>query len=558
MRTMDDLTQDERFYLLLHKKIMARKGSAKRRAKKYYLDAYKKTGIIPKPLLLAEQGIMEGRRASGRPQVIDENTRQRFIAMVIASCDPLSEDFVFITQKLRTLKNYHAFLQEELNKSISLPALRRCAKRENLTFYLEKEDFDDDLPVKYAFKPEPVFALVQMDGCRLMYLKIKDDNGRFQHPCLIEMYDMGSRYMFVLKAYFSESNVNSVDLFTRFLMNAPFPLQNIRIRPDNAKGFLNLKRVIHALNIDYSRPGGFYMEPDFSRVYSPKDKAHLESSHRGLHNFEIRIIKAFEKRIVKKIPTVIFRRGKKVKITLTLLDITLRELNESPLIDGYRNEHNLSKHYFSENAEVRPWVPSQKFDDFMSNQSSTHTFTPSQVREYMKYGFTKKRATVSTKKIIRYDKKDYYVTTGSERFSRIKSTPVHISQAEDKLFIFEPKEDGILLGEALAKKPFEKTHENGVTHLPPDELDTIIQLLAKHGMVVDRPTLIDVYHRGITLDRATQILQRNQERYTAYLKKMNQPEARKGAALFNAFILDCNKVLSTTHVPTYASHRDLT
>ena len=62
-----DLTLDERFYLLLHKKIMDKNGSAKRRAKKYYKDQYKKTGIIPKPLLLAEKGIMEGRKCSGRP-----------------------------------------------------------------------------------------------------------------------------------------------------------------------------------------------------------------------------------------------------------------------------------------------------------------------------------------------------------------------------------------------------------------------------------------------------------------------------------------------------------
>ena len=53
------MTLDERFYLLLHKKIMHKKGSAKRRAKKYYKDQYKKTGLIPEPLLLAEKGIIE-------------------------------------------------------------------------------------------------------------------------------------------------------------------------------------------------------------------------------------------------------------------------------------------------------------------------------------------------------------------------------------------------------------------------------------------------------------------------------------------------------------------
>jgi hypothetical protein len=555
---MDDLTLDERFYLLLHKKIMNKKGSAKRRSKKYYLDKYKKTGIIPEPLLLVEKGIMEGRKASGRPRSIDEQTKRRFIEMVKASSDPLSADFIFITQKARTIKNYHAFLEQELGKSISLCALRRCAKRENLTFYLEKEDFEDNVAVKHAFAPEPVFALIQMDGCRLRYLKIKDENGNFQNPRVIELFDTGSRYMFALSAYFTESNANAVDLFTRFLLSTPFPLQKIKIRPDNAKGFLNLKRVIQALNLVHATPGGFYMEPDFARVYSPKDKAHLESSHQGLHNFEIRIIKAFEDRIVKTVPSCTLHRGKKEKITVTLLDITLYDLNDSPLIKQYCNEHNRKKHYFNENAEIRAWVPSQKLDDFLSSRNHSLTFTPDQVIEYMKYGLRKVKATVSSKKIIRHDKRDYYVTAGAEKFSRHKSTPVHISGFKDKLFIFEPKEDGILLGEALVRKPFEKAPAPLSVHIQPDELDRIILLLTEHGMVIDRPALIEVYHRGVTLSKATRILHHNQARYTAYLKKMRQPETVKGAALFNAFILDCRKALNSTHVPTYASCGDLT
>ena len=555
---MDDLTLDERFYLLLHKKIMHKKGSAKRRSKKYYLDKYKKSGIIPTPLLLVEKGIMEGRKASGRPRSIDEQTKRRFIEMVKASSDPSSRDFIFITRKARTIKNYHAFLELELGKSISLSALRRCAKRENLTFYLEKEDFEDDVAVKHAFAPEPVFALIQMDGCRFRYLKIKDEKGNFQHPRVIELFDTGCRYMFALQAYFTESSANAVDLFTRFLLSTPFPLQKIRIRPDNAKGFLNLKRVIHALNLAYATPGEFYMEPDFSRPSSPKDKAHLESSHQGLHNFEIRMIKAFEDRIVKTVPSCTLHRGKKEKITITLLDITLDDLNDSPLIKQYCNEHNRRKHYFNENAEIRAWVPSQKLDDFLSSQNHSLTFTPDQIIEYMKYGFRKIKATVSSKRIIRHDKRDYYVTAGAEKFSRYKSTPVHISGFKDKLFIFEPKEDGILIGEALALKPFERPLASSLPHIQPDELDRIILLLSKHKMVVDRQALIEVYHRGITLSKAIRILHHNQARYTDYLKKMRQPEVVKGAALFNAFMLDCRKALNSNHVVTYASCKDLT
>jgi hypothetical protein len=42
---MDNLSIDDRFSLLLHKKIMNKTGSAKRRSKKYYKDQYKKTAI---------------------------------------------------------------------------------------------------------------------------------------------------------------------------------------------------------------------------------------------------------------------------------------------------------------------------------------------------------------------------------------------------------------------------------------------------------------------------------------------------------------------------------
>ncbi len=555
---MDNLSIDDRFYLLLHKKIMNKRGSAKRRSKKYYKDQYKKTGIIPRPLLLVEKGIMEGRKCSGRPRSIDEETKIRFIEMVKASTDHSNQEFIFITQKARTLKNYHHWLKQEMGRPISLAALRRCAKRENLKFYLEKSDFEEDLPIQYCFKSEPVFDLIQMDGCKFRYLKIKDDAGNWQKPQVIETFDTGSRYMFALEAYFTESNLNSVDLFTRFLLNTPFPQKKIRIRPDCAKGFINLKRPINALNIKHSIPGGFYMEPDFSRIRSPKDKAHLESSHRSLHNFEIRIIKAFENQIVKTVPGVILSHGKMEKITVTLLDISLQDLQNSPLIKEYCHEHNSSKHYFNENGKTSAWVPDQKFSNFLSKQTETLTFSPDQVQAYMKYGFRKIKATVSKTKNIRHDNLDYYVTTGADLFSSHKSTPVKISCHNDKLFIFEQGDDGVLLGEALARRPFDKPYKPAVAQVEPDELDIIIDFLEQHSMSVERPALIEAYHKGICLAQAKQIFHHNQARYTTYMKQMRQPEKIKGMALFNAFILDCQKYLRRSHVPTYASHGDLT
>ena len=557
LKVTRNLTLDDHFNLLLHKKIMNKKGSARRRSKKYYKDQYKKTGIIPAPLLLIEKGIMEGRRCSGRPRSLSEQTRKRFVEMVKASCDPSSQGFIFITHKARTIKNYHHWLEKELNQSISLDALRRCVKQENLKPHLNKPDFEEDLPVKNSFKPEPVFDLIQMDGSVFRYLKIRNNKGHWQKPQVIEFYDTGSRYMFVLDAYFSESSWNSVNLFSQFLLTRPFPQKRIRVRPDNANGFLNLKRAINALNLKYSTPNGFYMEPDFSRIHTPKDKAHLESSHRTLHHFEIRIIKAFENRIVKRVPGYIFKNGKQEKITVTLLDITLHELKISPLMEEYRHEHNNTRHYFSEKGKVSAWVPDEKLADFFTICTDTLTFSPDEIKEYMKYGFKKTKATVSKQKTIRFDNQNYYVTMGAEGFSSHKSTPVQISRYNDKLFLFEPKENGILLGEALAQKPFEKPVKSLAMLPQENELDQIIVFLEHHRMVVERPLLIQTYQKGLSMVMAKEIFQQNQERYTTYIKKMKQPMNIKGTALFNAFILDCKTHHRKRHVAPYASHGEI-
>jgi hypothetical protein len=351
--------------------------------------------------------------------------------------------------------------------------------------------------------------------------------------------------------------LNSVDLFRQFLLSTPFPQKKIRIRPDNAKGFLNLKRAINALNIAHSSPGGFYMEPDFARIHAAKEKAHLESSHRSLHNFEIRIIKAFADRIVKTEPGYSFAHGRKVKITVTFLDINLDELRNSRLIEAYRHEHNSSKHYFSENGRVSSWIPNQKLTDFFEAEHAILTFSPEQVKEYVKYGFKKTKATVSKKKMIRFDNQDYYVTVGADLFSSHKSTPVQISLYHDKLFIFHPTANGILLGEALAQKPCEKPTKPAVGDPEPNELELMTAFLTQNGMVVGRPTLIECHLKGLTHLMAKKVFQLNQNRYSAYMEKIERSEQRKGEALFNAFLLDCQNHLRRVHIAPYASHGEV-
>jgi hypothetical protein len=538
---ISEISLDDQFMILLHKKIMNKTGSAKRRAKKYYVDQYKKTGIIPKPLLLAGRGVMEGRKCSGRPRAVSCDVKNRFIQMVKAACDADDDNFIYVTRKARTISIFHKFLEEEFQKKISIHALRRLVRKENLHLYLKKPDFDE-APAKGFFNPEEIFDLVQVDGCSFQYIKIKDENGQWRKPQVIEFYDTGSRYMFVLELYFSETSLNALDLFTRFLLYGPFPKKRIRLRPDRAKGFLNLKRPIHELNIKYSLPDGFYMEPDFTGRRSPKHKVHLESSHRSLHHFEIRIIKKFEDRIVKTEPGWAFKGNKKEPIVVTCLDISLEQLRCSRMLELYRREHNESRHRFTEGGRTLKWVPSEKLTAYLSDQQGME-FDPEHVQGFILYGFNKRKAFVSTQKTITYDKQKYTVVVGAEKFSSHKSTEVRVSQRNNKLYIFEHKEDGVFLGEALCQQPSEKPAsvvKKSEKRLKQNEVEQIAAYLETRQMSVDMKSLIFCYQNGLTFNIARAVFENNTKRYDQLAAKLHEPD-RAGFVRFNAFVIDYNR-----------------
>lgn len=539
---ISSLPLDDQFMILLHKKLMDKKGSAKRRAKKYYMDRYKKTGIIPKPLQLAGRGIMEGRKCSGRPPALSSDVESRFIDMVKASCDAENPSFIYITRRARMITTYHRFLEEEFQKDISIHALRRLVRKKSLDLYLKQPDFDADQVDRGYFNPEKVFDLVQVDGCKFQYFKIKDENGNWCKPQVIEFYDTGSRYMFVLECYFSETSLNAVDLFSRFLLDAPFPKKKIRLRPDRAKGFLNLKRPIHELNIKYSMPGGFYMDPDFSSARSPKHKVHLESSHRSLHNFEIRIIKRFEDRILKTEPGLTFKGNRKEQITVTCLDICIEELRQSRMIELYRREHNETSHRFSEGGKTQAWIPSQRLQGYLSDQE-TMVFDPAHMDTFMKYGFDKNKATVSKDKTILCNKQKYAVVVGAGKFSSYKSTPVKISHYNDKLYIFEDKKDGICLGEAVCQEPSQKPRsvtEKAEERLKKNEVEQICGYLQDKQMSVDMKSLISCYQSGLTFSIAKAVFEANTDRYQQLAAKLQDPN-RAGFVRFNAFMIDIKR-----------------
>jgi hypothetical protein len=548
---ISELSLDDQFMILLHKKIMNKKGSAKRRAKKYYVDQYKKTGIIPKPLLLAGRGIMEGRKCSGRPRVLTCDVKNRFIQMVKASCDADDDNFIYVTKKARTVSVFHKFLEEEFRKKISIHALYRLVRQQNLHLYLQKPDFDQ-APAKGFFNPEQIFDLVQVDGCSFQYIKIRDENGKWRKPQVIEFYDTGSRYMFVLEFYFKETSLNALDLFTRFLLYGPFPKKRIRLRPDRAKAFLNLKRSIHELNIKYSLPDGFYMEPDFSGRRSPKHKVHLESSHRSLHHFEIRIIRKFADKIVKTEPGWAFKGNKKEPIVVTCLNISLEQLRKGQMLELYRREHNESLHRFSEGGKTVKWVPSQKLGAYMSDQQ-TMEFDPDHVQDFVRYGFDKRKAVVSPQKTITYDKQKYTVVVGAEKFSSYKSTPVKVSCCNNKLYIFEPQKDGVFLGEALRQKPSEKPKsvvERSEKRLKKNEVEQIAAYLEKRQMSVDMKSLIACYRNGLSFNIAKAVFEANTKRYDRLMAKLNEPD-RAGFVRFNAFIIDYDRYRQNRFAPAH-------
>jgi hypothetical protein len=99
---MDHLPQDDQFLVLLHKKIMDKTGSAKRREKKYYMDQYRKPGSFQSRCCLPVKGSWRGASAA----VVNRSyaVKKRFVQMVKTSSNLSDPRFIFITQKARTIK----------------------------------------------------------------------------------------------------------------------------------------------------------------------------------------------------------------------------------------------------------------------------------------------------------------------------------------------------------------------------------------------------------------------------------------------------------------------
>ena len=310
--------------------------------------------------------------------------------------------------------------------------------------------------------------------------------------------------------------------------------------------------MIKELNLRYSTPGGFFMEPNFARPGKATDKPHLESSHRALHNFEALVLKRYEDRIVEYVPGYSFKNGKKEAVTVARVDIDLERLRSDGFFDLYRRERNRSPHDFSEEGRTVSWVPEKMLRQYLEN-ADTFLFDPKTVRGLEKYGYKKVNATVSKNRTIVFGKREYYVASGAENFGGVKGVPVSISlSASGKLYIFERGSEGVFLGEALPRKPFRRQVEPPAT----SETERIVGFLESKGMAVDLREIVERRDKGLTLEIASRVHEANSKRYDGYGAKIKLPRQARAKAIFDAFLLDVDRRMRANDVAPYAAFEE--
>lgn len=518
--------EQERFETLLHRKTLGKNGNTKRSMKAYYRKQYQATGKIPDALLPINQGDSKAaHRLRGLKSTLDEKIINRFIERVKNSANRDSNEF--ITVKQRKIAVYKWLLEKEFTTKIGEHQLRALVKRHQLTSYLKHKDEDTKEKRPEAWSAEPVGALVMMDGVNSHYFKILHD-GKYKKVTYIEFFDMGSRKLLAMHAYLSESSANSIDIFKRFLRGNTFVKAPMALRPDNAGGFVNLKRPMHELNTGsqwtkgYSNPGGFIFIDDYARAGEPQDKAHLESSHRSFHAYEMVIIDHFKDRIAG-VDRAMTKVGNEMEEKdVYKLAISLDELNASGLTEQYMAQHNDFEHRFSENGLQKKWIPGERWNDYLSaNTGNTFSFAEADINACTRYGYDKDPATISKKGTITHQGKSYYVDDRT-LWSRQSSTDVTVSLIDGELALFTRERDGRYLGQAslikIAQKSAKVIAKTQAKIAKIDGESVAVRIAERlrapdYGMIVDDAKLAPLVKDGLTVDVVDQLLTAESGKY---------------------------------------------
>lgn len=462
---LDPLTIDD-FETLLHRKLQGKDKDKQRTLRHYYRKKYAESGVIPEALE-DRHSIRDGRIVAGRKSQLDPAIAQRFIDMVKCSNDK-SDPKNYHTAAHCKVTIFHRELEYELKQTIPIQSLYTLVRKHGLSPYFERID-DNETPAKAPkfILSVPVGESLLLDGVGADYFTVNRDGKPF-YPWWINFMDYGSRRIQAIHAYYSESNEASVDILNRYLIENRHAHAVVKMRPDNAKGFLNLKRCITEINQrKKARPGGFTMIDDFSRVGTPVDKAALESSHRALHDFERYIINRFKDRITgqsqkqKK-----FGNGFRT-ITVTHLDITLEELNASGVIQEYQRQHNNLPHKPTVNGKQTTWILDDAGEPVLDNDgkkmkwipepiwqrhladNETFTFDEADLEANRIYGYTKHKGTITKQGYVQYKTEKYFVSNRS-LYSRVRGTEIQYSIiGGGKIALFNAQQDGVYLGEAI-------------------------------------------------------------------------------------------------------------
>lgn len=543
---LDPLSADD-FERLLKIKIDNAPEKSRRSLRKYYRDQYAKNGVVPNALKPVNSGVPKCGKAGnvGRKRLLDDAIYHSFIDMVRLSANP-GDIRHFCTKNHRKVTYFHQRLEREFATTIDINHLYSAVRgNAKVKEWLNQSDDGVGGEVKPPsfFISAPVGELIQMDGVEADYLAIWE-NDKWDMPTWIEFFDQGSRKLLAMHAYLSESSENSVDIFARFLAENRFPCLEMSIRPDNAGGFKNLKRPMKELNLRIDRPESFMFVDDYARAGKPKDKAHLESSHRAVHLFERFIIDHFQGRIAGQYQKRKQQSDGSFKtVTVTQLQISLAELNDSKLIEAYKREHNAKEHRFTDNGVQKKWRPDDKWDKALKDHDS-FAWKPEHIELCRVYGHTKAVATINKEGVIQYQKQKYHVADKS-LWSSHSSTKVKISFVDGKLAIFNNTDEGVYRGMAmplLAPMHTEKAaeHKSGKVAKLKDERGyvAIAQALIDVGMVVNDSRLGKFIKDGLTLEAAHYLLEQNKEKYAK----------RPGLFSFNQFISDTESYLAA-HKP---------
>jgi hypothetical protein len=516
---------------LLHKKLIGKTEDQQKALRCYYRKKYKETGQIPEALITDN-----AMKLTGRKKATDDEAGQRFIEMVKASAADISDPY-FVPKRLRKIRNFRKLLEAELGRKIPKDFLYRLAKEQNLYEFLDKPDFDDKYVStgKNHFRSVQVFDLIQIDGCVMKYLKIKNDSDEWASPAVISFMDTGSRFIFNMHLCFTESNQSSVEAFGEFMRSTLFPNKVIKLRPDNSGGFLNLKRPIHELNQKYSTLNGLLFDDDFARVLKAKDKIHLERSHKTLHNFEFFMIQEFTDRITLRQEGTKFFSGKMEKTVISHISITLSELKASGIIEKYRDNHNSTSHIFTDDGQRIRWTPQQKLDEFMYGVETT-MISEKDIQSLNVYGHRKNVISAPKARSFVYHGRQYFIHKEVSNFWQLRRMDkVRVSEDGDQLFIFEDRDNGTLILTAFATQSPVRSEkavkEKDAKKKTQNQTDLITALLENNGMVLNKSRLLREFENGLTLEISEELVKQHTDKYSKYT-------GDKGFIAFNLFLAD--------------------